>query len=127
MNIDYLEYFKIPYKNPYNQSLNCYELVKYFYQKNMDIDLPNYGEFSEDKSQTDKIIKENSKSWIKLEKPEPYCVVVFYSPFPYVAHMGIVLEDCKRFLHTIQKKNTCIETLNHRYWVNQIAGYYKWI
>jgi len=62
--------------------------------------------------------------WEKVLEPVPYCAVAFRVIPPYITHVGIVLEDCQRFLHTRQGVNVAIEKLNSIAWRSRIAGFY---
>lgn len=62
---------------------------------------------------------------IQIEKPEPYCMVMFRIKPPYVTHMGLVLEDCFRFIHIMPKSSVTVERLDNVLWVNKIAGLYR--
>lgn len=62
----------------------------------------------------------------KLEQPEPFCFVAFRLFSPCVNHMGIVLADCKSFIHIIKNETVRIEGLSSIFWKNRIAGFYRW-
>ena len=61
----------------------------------------------------------------KLNKPLPWCGVVFIIKAPFISHMGIVLPDCKRFIHIMTKSKVSIERLNSIVWQRRIAGFYE--
>ena len=44
---------------------------------------------------------------------------------PYVAHMGVVLEDGEHFLHAARKVGVSRERLDNPRWAQRIAGYYR--
>jgi cell wall-associated NlpC family hydrolase len=62
----------------------------------------------------------------QLETARPWCVVAFRLRPPWVTHVGIVLEDCRRFVHIDRKKGVCIERLDNIAWKPKIAGYYEY-
>jgi cell wall-associated NlpC family hydrolase len=66
------------------------------------------------------------QSFQKIENPEPYCLVLFSLNREYTTHVGIVLKDCKRFIHTSQRKNCVIERLDSVLWIKKIVGFYRY-
>ena len=66
------------------------------------------------------------KYFIKIEKPEPFAIVLFKLKPPMVTHMGVVLEDSIRFLHIMTKRRSTVERLDNRVWSNRIEGYYRY-
>jgi len=64
---------------------------------------------------------------IKLEKAEPFCFVLFCIHPKYATHIGIVLEDCQRFIHTLPKREVVIERLDSIIWKSRIKGYYRYV
>ena len=67
------------------------------------------------------------EDYVRLEKPEPFCVVTFSIVPPYVTHMGLVLEDCISFIHIFKKRSVAIERLNHKLWESKIEGYFRYV
>lgn len=66
------------------------------------------------------------KDFIRIDKPEPFCLVLLTVFKPYVSHIGVVLEDCRHFIHIFRKCNVCIESLSSERWKNRIDGYWKY-
>jgi hypothetical protein len=64
-----------------------------------------------------------SEKIIKIDKPESFCIVE-YQGFP-THHVGIVLEDCIRFIHIRDKVNVAIERLDQPEWQRKIIGFYR--
>lgn len=65
--------------------------------------------------------------YVKIDRPEPGCMVLFRLFYPYISHIGVVLDDCDSFIHSpSNKKLVCIERLSSVAWRHRIAGYYKW-
>jgi len=60
----------------------------------------------------------------KLEKPEPYCLVAFYIKPPYVSHVGVLLDDCRRFLHIMPSTMVSVATLFDPRWLRRVEGFY---
>jgi len=65
--------------------------------------------------------------FINIEKPEPYCLVTFKVRPPYVTHVGVVLEDCRTFIHVMAKRNVVVERLDNLNWIKKIDGYYRYV
>lgn len=64
----------------------------------------------------------------KLDKPEPWCLVVIqWIGQKAHSHICVVLKDCKSFLHVTGRKGVVIEKINRVDRWGTIRGYYKWI
>ena len=105
------------------KGLDCYGLVHLVYER-LGKELPDSHEYNELLSMHDKIA-EHKGEFLELEKPEPFCLVAFSIVPPYVTHIGLVLEDCSRFIHIMEKRNVTIERLDK--WQKRIRGFYKWM
>lgn len=62
----------------------------------------------------------------RLSAPEPFCFVTFTVRRPYVSHVGIVMEDCRTFLHIMAKSRVTRERLDSIVWRDRVRGYYRW-
>lgn len=102
---------------------DCYGLCVEIY-KRLNIELPEFLS-ARNPQGISLTVDGNKERFIKLEKPEPFCLVTLTLIRPYVSHIGIVLEDCKRFINVIQKRNVCIESLNSERWRDRIDGFWK--
>ena len=71
------------------------------------------------------LINDGKSDYIKIENPEPLCLVLFKVNGKYVTHIGVVLSDCQNFIHVLPKREVVIERLNSIIWKNRIHGYYK--
>lgn len=60
-----------------------------------------------------------------LAAPATHCVVAFSMVAPFVTHMGVVLSDCRRFIHILRKRMVTVERLDDPIWSRKIAGYYE--
>jgi hypothetical protein len=67
------------------------------------------------------------KDFEKINKPEPFCIVTFKIKPPFVDHCGIVMEDCKHFLHIMKCHSVAIQRLDHKILSKRIDGFYKLI
>jgi len=105
------------------KGLDCYGLVQVIYDR-LGQELPNFPDDYMELIDIHTTINKNKSKFIELEKPEPFCIVTFSIIPPYVTHLGVVLEDCKRFIHIMEKRNVTIEKLDK--WQKRIRGFYKW-
>lgn len=113
-------------KETYNKGKkNCYWLPREIY-KRLGINLPEYDE-PDEASTISKMINEGKDFAEELKEPEPFCFVLFSLRHPYINHIGVVLEDCKSFIHMLKGRNVAIEKLDHEFWKKHFKGYYKWI
>lgn len=64
--------------------------------------------------------------FVSLPKPEPWCVVTFAIHPRFVSHVGVVLDDCRRFIHIMEKTSVTAERLDALEWAPRIKGFYRW-
>ena len=64
---------------------------------------------------------------IKLNKPEPWCLVLFRMGTKDGTHIGVVLEDCMAFIHILKYRNVIIENLDFIYWQQHLKGFYRYV
>ena len=105
------------------KGLDCYGLVHLIY-KRLGEELPEFAGDYVELTNIHKAIDDNKSKFIELEKPEPYCIVTFSIYPPYVTHIGVVLSDCQKFIHIMEKRNVTIDRLDK--WQKRIRGFYKW-
>lgn len=103
----------------------CYGLVREV-KRRLGEDLPVFDTPDDDESIV-KLIIVGIDFTEPIVVPEPYCLVLFSITNPLPHHVGIVLEDCTRFIHVLRKRNVTIEKLHSPLWKNCIRGYYRWI
>ena len=81
-----------------------------------------------DSVEQDEAIKHYRDScFIKLKKPEPYCIAVYALDVvpPNVDHCGFVLEDCRTMIHSLSKRKVSIQRLDNPIFLKRLDGYYK--
>jgi cell wall-associated NlpC family hydrolase len=79
----------------------------------------------EDTNEQDIAIRNRrDNDFVKLETPEPYCIVTFTVTPPFVDHCGIVLPGCKRFLHIMSNHSVAVQRLDHKILAKRIDGFY---
>lgn len=106
-----------------NNEYDCWGLCLEVY-KRLGISLPPYKTWI-NLHLRDTQIKEGKLDFIKISEPEPYCLVTFKLKLNFVTHVGVVLPDCKRFIHILAKRLVCTERLDKYIWVKKRDGFYK--
>lgn len=107
---------------PHTEEFNCWDLCREVL-KRTGVVLPDY-DFS-DKSA---IIKQELGNYIKLKKPEPYCLVYFKWPEfdGFHHHAGVILPPrCDRFIHNNRKTGVAIVRLTYLFYQLSRVGFYK--
>lgn len=124
--IDYSDLIGVPYKlNGRDKTgLDCYGLVIEMFARN-NVTLPDYLYVNDSDDVITKLISDNVQFAEELEKPEPYCGVLFRQR-RFGVHMGVVLPDRVKFIHCSIGKNVAVERLRSHIWRDKIMGYYKW-
>ena len=106
-------------------TFDCYRLCMEVY-KRLGIELPDYptsfGNYTEDNETYDS----GKANFIRLEKPEPFCLATFMIIKPFVSHIGVVLEDCCSFINTSLNRAVNIEQLNSARWRGRLDGFWKY-
>ena len=79
-------------------------------------------------SERDRILRDfsNSKDFEKLPGPQPFCIVGFLGRRGKIRHMGMVLEDGKRFIHITRKIGVKIDHLGDPDFADRIYGFYRY-
>jgi len=104
---------------------NCYSLCREVC-KRAGITLPEKQPIVELSDRSD-VINGGKVDYIKLEKPEPFCLVTFKIHPKFVTHIGVVLEDCRHFIHILKKKFVVIERLDLSQWRKRLDGFYRFV
>lgn len=104
---------------------NCWNWCREIARR-MGIFLPSFSDWVEEISCRENVINNFKKSdFVQLRNPEPGCIVTLRLVPGCVNHMGIVLEDSKRFAQ-IRKIGPSIERLDNLKWVHRIEGFYRY-
>ena len=94
--------------------------------KRYGFDLPDFSISCFASGLIDGQVREQKRLWRKIDAPVDPCVVTFRidPDVPdLVTHLGVYV-GWGRFLHTMIKRNSVTERLDHPYFVNRIEGYY---
>ena len=126
---DYSDLIGIPFKDG-GRDLNecdCLGLVLLAFKKH-DISLPDYRISCFASELVNDQINQARKEWKPIGDPVEPCLIVlrtdFYMP-DMLSHLGTYIGG-DRFLHTMIKRNSCIERLDHPYFRNRIEGFYAY-
>jgi cell wall-associated NlpC family hydrolase len=65
-------------------------------------------------------------NWIKLETPEPGCLILLTNSIVGVNHAGIYLGD-KKFIHTLINIGSHIDRIDSPLWKRRIKGFYRYV
>lgn len=65
------------------------------------------------------------QEFVEIEKPEPFCAVTFFIRPHITSHIGMVLPDCKRFIHIMHSCKVAIERLENPSWKRRNTGFWK--
>jgi murein DD-endopeptidase len=103
---------------------DCYGLCIELYRR-MGIELPHYQSVSDPAEIHCRMADGRLRHITQIDRPEPGCFVMFSIRPPFVSHIGIVLEDCNRFIHIMQKSSVTVERLDSVLWEKKIAGFYN--
>jgi cell wall-associated NlpC family hydrolase len=125
------DYIGIPYQDKGRdpaQGLDCWGLVRWFYENEKGIELPSYTDRAS--GGTDRhgvaavVLEEISRKWHPTRQPEEGDAVVLRvggRPF----HVGVFLAG-NRLLHTLNQHGSVIEPLDGPKWAPRIEGYYRY-
>jgi len=115
--------FRIGAKGP--DFYDCYHLVKEV-QRRRGYDLPAINTPKSIEMRMALFNKHKDEFLELLNKPEAFSIVIFDAGMLGRLHMGVVLEDRKRFIHAFSSgKSTRISYLSKWPWKKRIFGFYK--
>ena len=100
---------------------NCYTFVQEYY-KEFGIELPHFSYIFNLVNREDKIQDTISNLFIRLDKPKPNCLVTISLSGKYTDHIGVVLEDCFRFIHNVKGFNVIVSNLKDF----EVRGFYEY-
>jgi len=122
------KYIGIPYKTKgvtLTEGLDCLSVVELIYKNELGITLP-YNEHLDTENNMDVVgdaINKEKVRWVKLDKPQKYCVVLLnIAGFP--VHIGLVLND-DYMIHSLKGHNSVVERFTGAKWKSRISGFYR--
>jgi cell wall-associated NlpC family hydrolase len=124
--VEYEDLLGAPFKyggTSYTDGFDCWTLTKELYRRT-GIELPHY---SSNKSMevNDANIKDAKQYYKEIQVPDPICIVTFMLRYPYVSHMGVML-DRLRFIHILKRSSVSVERIDSILWHNRIKGFFKY-
>jgi hypothetical protein len=90
--------------------------------------LPDYDDPFNCSDRKELIELQKQSKFRRLGIPEPWSLVLFRiidDKGDEKWHIGVILEDCKRFIHITAKCSVCITSLKHPFWSAAIEGIYE--
>lgn len=103
------------------EKMDCFQLVKRFYQEALDTEVFNAIPYGEDNWERSVLIHTHKNKFVEVPTPK-YGDIVVIKIHGLECHLGVVLEG-NRFLHTTKKTGAVIDQLGR--WRKLIAGYYR--
>lgn len=70
-------------------------------------------------------IEKGKELFRQIPKPKPFCLATISILQPYTSHIGIVLGDCRRFLHILEKSSVTMERLDSTDWRGRVTGFWE--
>jgi len=106
--------------------LDCYGLVKVIYSR-LGKTLPEFdGQATTDYKNINNLAMKAKNRFIRLNFPEPFCIVAIMRVRPYVSHIGVMLEDNVHFIHILEDNGVTVSSIQDIKWADRIEGYYRW-
>lgn len=104
---------------------DCYHLIKEI-QRRRGFYLPNIKTPESIELRLAMFEKLSSEYTIPIDRPEPFSIVVFDVRRFTRLHVGVVLEDCRSFIHAAAYiRRVRIDKLKSILWRKRITGYYR--
>lgn len=103
--------------------LDCWGLVCEVYRKSLSVNLPSFL-ISDGALRRIEFDRQAESNWRQLSSPTPFAVVLYRLP-DGLYHCGVVLPDCRRFMHC-RAPCVAIEALDAIPWRRLLKGYYEY-
>lgn len=109
---------------PYESIGDCWNLCRIVTER-QNISLPDYT-INEDFRLNKKIVEAEIDKYQKLDKPVPWCIVLYRCIYPdgIHYHTGVVLPCCTKFIHAHKSTGVCITRLNNPLYFLMRQGFY---
>ena len=128
--IDISNLIGVPFKSrgrSIHDGFDCWGLVIEVFRR-ININLPDFYIDAYDSFEIDKTRNIFESNWEKVKKPDMGIVIGlnFDRMAPDITqHFGVCLDN-RKFIHVVEGSGVIITQLNHAFFKNIIAGYYKW-
>lgn len=63
--------------------------------------------------------------FVRLDRPEPPCLVALMVRPPYVSHIGVMISD-HEFVHILAKQGVTVAKTTDTFWKKRIYGFYRY-
>ena len=117
----------VPFKNGGRDKsgYDCYGLAIEVYRR-YGIELPDYTISAIDAARIDQEVATQKPFWVEVDRDHlivPTMVVMRFNFGPLVNHTGVYIGN-GLMIHTIQKRQVHVVSINDGYWSRRIAGFY---
>jgi len=104
---------------------NCWNLCREIYKRCGKF-LPKYSDYIAVISKRDDLIRMVANDeFVRLDGPEPMCLVTLMLAPRAITHIGVVI-DKRRFIHVRKNAGVCVERLDNKVWKRRIEGFYRY-
>lgn len=125
-------YVGIPFKDKgrTREGLDCWGLVRLFYQERFDLVLPSYEEsypsaVSDDLEELGRLIRGEMGPWREITEPR-FGDGVLLRMVGQPVHCGIIVDPAgKKMLHIEKGIDSCIEHYDGVRWKRRVLGFYR--
>ncbi len=127
MTLDYQDLLGCEFKEHgrgEDRKYDCYGLSMAVL-KRVGIELPEFEYVIRHELINNLINKEKESITVKIEKPEPYCLIIFKTHPLFSDHFGVVLDDCKSFIHIRRNSTVCVQRLSDEKWKRLVLEFRK--
>lgn len=126
-----MDYIGIPFldkgRDP-AQGLDCWGLVRVFYQTEMGIDLPSLTEdypTTEDRETISRLVNGHRIGWPLIPiGEEQYGDIIVFRLLGSQCHMGVVMGN-GIFLHVMEGMNSCLDNYRRPQWRSRVEGFHR--
>lgn len=103
---------------------DCYDLAALIYKKELDINLPTFSYSLDSKNTVARSIVDGKKIFNKIEKPEPYAIVLMKTG-QYKRHIGVMI-DSRKFIHMVRGYSPVVSSIRDNEYVDNILGFFTY-
>jgi cell wall-associated NlpC family hydrolase len=105
----------------------CLEIYRRLGKKLLAASTPGTGDCSDGdlRIRQEVLLDSFAKNFEKIEKTEPYCLASFIIRYPFVTHVGVVLDDCRRFIHILDAGKVVVSRLDDKIWNRRLHSFWR--